>query len=522
MSRRRRRRSRKKSKSNSLQSSNRTSSAGANFVSFILGMATTVMMGLWGYTAINASYAQADIAPSSVPKDDFSPDESYDAVEAMMDSNNIAGVVAMLTELNEWPRDAELPVRVSANRNREKIAKKLLRMDGLSESDRIFAIDSLIEALAAIYGLDYFYNLGDRQVGIQLQKVSESHLNDTDAQIVRSAELALLKYHAFEYLKSKSPSDEQYQSLESKLFKVLDVYSNDTYALSNVKLIFKSMSRFKPDLCLKMTKLLVGKRKEYTGTKVDQLVADLADASILLETRYETLFENRWVNGQAGRDQLMRVSMKLISDKSAGRSVIEKVDQVAQWFEQQNKLDRAREIYQALLDEADRPDDPVAIKTAKKLGRNGLTRCDALGQPIVFSGVDIDGRPLSKERFRGRIIAVIFWSVKDAASIEELVQLHKERAQYSSLPADIISVCIEQNPGKVFSETVEQLTRFRNCDPAKYRSEGIPFTKQVPVTRVPQILLIDQQGNISDTNVPGDNLRSHIEHLASRRFPTET
>jgi len=480
-------------------------------------MATTVMLALWGYTASKASYAQADIAPTENIKSNIASGESYDEVEALMDSNNIAGVVAKLSELNKWPKDAELPVRVSANRNREKIAKKLLRMDGLSESDRVFAIDALIESLAAIYGLDFYYNLNDRLIADQFQTVAQSHLNDTDDKIVRSAELALLKLHAFEFLKSKSPSDEQYQGLEDSVFHFLTAYSNDSLALSNVKLIFKSMSHFKPDVCVKLTNLLVGKRTEYTGTKADQLVADLADASLMLETRYETLFENRWVNGQAGRDQLMRVSLKLLSNQSAGRAVIEKVDQVAQWFEQQNKLDRAGEIYQALVDEANRPNDPVATKTANKLGRNGLIRCDAVGQAIEFTGVDIQGRPLSTARFKGRIVAVVFWSVNDTDSIDELVQLHREKAQYSSLPAETIAICIENNPGKVFVKTVESLKRFIICDPAEYSSAGIPFMKQVPVTQVPQIILIDPNGNLSDTNVPGDNLRSHIEHLASKR-----
>lgn len=515
MSRRRKRKSRKKR--DIIQSGKKTGSAGANFLSFILGMATTVAICLWGYTAITTEYVQAELAPAPSDKNDVFSSDGYDEIEALMDSDDVSEVVTKLAELNEWPRDAELPVRVSANRNREKIAKKILRMDGLKESDRVFAIDSLIEALSAIYGLDYFYRLGDQQVSIRLRDVAESHMNDTNAQVVRAADLALLKYHSFEYVKQKAPTDEHYQSLESALFKVLDVYSNDNYALSNIRLIFKSLSRFKPDLSIKLTNLLLGKRPEYAGTKVDQLIADLADAAILLKTRYVTMFENRWVNGRAGRDQLLRESLKLLSNESAGRAVIDQVDEVAQWFEQQNKIERAREIYQAMVDEADRPDNSVATKTATMLGQNGLIRCDSVGTPAVFSGVDIKGRPISKQRYSGRIVAVVFWSVDDAASTDELLQLHQERTQYSSLPVDIIDVCIERNPGPKFAEMVKQLSRFQSCNPAKYNAGGVPFTKQVPITRVPQILLIDQQGIISDTNVPSDNLRSHIEHLASKR-----
>ena len=520
MPRRRKRRSRNK-KRDAIQTGKRTSSAGANFMSFILGMATTAVLCMWGYTVINTESVQADIAPTPLAQNDTQNDkfssDGYDEIAALMDSDNVSVAVAKLADLNDWPRAAELPVRVSANRDREKVAKKILRMDGLKESDRVFAIDSLIEALSAIYGLDYYYNLGDRQVSVQLREVAESHVNDTNAQVVRAAELAILKHDAFEHVKLKAPSDESYQTLESTLLKVLDRYKNDNFALSNIRLIFKHFGRSKPDLSLKLTELLQAKRREFAGSKVEQLVADLTDAAILQQTRYATMFENRWVNGQAGRDQLLRVSRKLLANKSAGRSVIEKVDQVAQWFEQQNKIGRARQIYRAMLDEADRSDSPIAMRTAKTLGQNGLTRCDAIGQPAVFSGVDIEGRPLTRQRFSGRIVAVIFWSVKDAGAKEELLKLHKERTQYSSLPADVVDVCIERNPGKEFAETVQNLTRFKSCNPAKYGADGVPFTKQVPITRVPQILLIDQQGNISDTNVPSDNLRSHIEHLASQR-----
>lgn len=513
MARRRKRRS--SQKKDTIQGKRRTSSAGANFLSFILGMATTVMLALWGYSVINADYATADIAPATVTGSNGVLGENYDEIDALMESNTPSEVSAKLMKLNDWPRDAELPVRVSANRSREKVAKKLLRMKGIRETDRIFAIDSLIEALSAIYGLDLFYNLHDKQIGIQLKEVAEQHLTDTSSQVVRSANLALLKYNAFEYVKYRK--DELYQPLEDSLFQVLAEYPDDIYSVSNVRLIFKSLTKLHPDVCVKLTNLLVKKRPEYVGTKADQLVADLADASILLETRYATMFENRWVNGKAGRDQLLRTSLKLISDKSAGRSVIEQVDMVAQWFEQQNKLDQALQIYQVMVDEADRPDNPVATETAERLGRNGLTRCDALGKPANFSGVDIKGRPISAGRFKGKIVAVVFWSLKDEASQKELIQLHQEKTLYSSQPAEIIAVCIDEKPGREFGKLAGQLFRFHSCDPASYVAEGIPFTQQVPVTRVPHILLIDQKGIISDTSVPGDNLRAHIEHLTTKR-----
>ena len=518
MSRRRKRR-RKSSRSRShIQASKKTSSPAANFLSFIFGMATTVVLSLWGYTALNTEYAQADTAPQETATKNlgFSSD-GYDEMGALLDSDNVQRVVAKLVDLNDWPRGAELPVRVSANRNREKLAKKLLRMDGLKEADRVFAIDSLINALAAIYGLDYFYSMGDKRASEELREVAESHVNDTNAQVVRAADLALLKYHTFEYIKLKKPLEERYQTVESSLLKVLDSYPNDESTVSDVKLIFNSLRKRGTRLNAKLTKLLVKKRPDYANTRVDRLIADLIDASLMQGTRYVTKFENRWVDGQAGRDQLLSISLELISNKSTGEDVIKQVDRVAQWFEQQNRIERAREIYQTMADEAERPNNPAAMKTASRLGQNGLTRCDALGKAAVFSGSDIEGRPLTKNRFSGRIVAVIFWSLKDAASKEELLQLHRERAQYSSLPADIVAVCIDRNPGTEFGEIVSQMIRFKSCDPAKYGADGIPFTKQVPVTQVPQILLIDQQGNISDTNVPSDNLRSHIEHLASKR-----
>ena len=513
MARRRKRRSRKKN--DVIQTKKRTSSAGANFLSFIFGMATTVTLVLWSFSTINSRSAQADTAPDSDTAKKSVLGQDYDELEALMESRNVPEVSAKLMDLNDWPRGAELPVRVSSNRDREKVAKKLLRMDGIAESDRIFAIESLIEALAAIYGLDLFYNLNDKQIGDQLKEVAEQHINDTNEQVVRSSNLALLKYHAFEFVKYRK--EDQYDALEESLFSILDQYPNDGYTISNVRLIFKSLTRLHPDVSGKLTKLLLKKRNQYTGTRADQLVADLADASTLLETRYETMFANRWVNGKAGREQLLETSLKLVSDKSAGRALLEQVDKVAQWFEQQNNLDQAREIYQALLDEADRPDNPLATKTSRLLGQNGLTRCNSLGQPARFSGVDIRGRPITEARFKGRIVAVVFWSLKSSASQKELRQLHQEKTQISSQPADILAVCIDKDPGPEFGKLAEQLFRFNSFDPAKYGDTGIPFSGQVPVTRVPHIMLINQQGIICDTNVPGNNLRSHIEYLSTKR-----
>jgi hypothetical protein len=469
-------------------------------LAFVLGIGTTVMGTLAGYAAYHAEPVEAKrVVDGAVIVTDGLNTETKQ-FNSLLRSNDVAEVADTLLELNNWPRKARLPVKISANRKREQLANKLLSMDGISETDRELAIDSMIESLTAIYGLDLFHDLKDRQIGEELSGVAGQYVDDPSPSIRRSARLAMLKYHAFEYLKYRRP--ELHQPMEDSLLKMLSDYPNDPFVQSNVKLVFKRIAQIDPNTYKRLSQALLAKRSEFEGTGVMPMLVGLGDRMVLLETRYTEQFENRWVNGAEGQRQLLETSLQLAREPSVGIDVIEEIDRVGQWFESVNKLDQARQIFQALASSPQRFGGDEATRLSKTLGEQGLTRCGSLGKPAEFTGYDVRGRALTAERFRGRVVVVVFWSVRDSESKQEMRLLHSEKGFYGSLPVDVIAVCVDRDPTKSFGATIETLNRFICTDPAKYGESGIPFTKQCPISRVPQIMLINQQGQLVDANVP--------------------
>ncbi len=69
---------------------------------------------------------------------------------------NAEQLETLLIQLNEWDRRADLPIRISQNKNRIKVAEQLLQLP-ISGPRRKLAVDSKLAALSALYGL-YFRN----------------------------------------------------------------------------------------------------------------------------------------------------------------------------------------------------------------------------------------------------------------------------------------------------------------------------------------------------------------------------
>ena len=203
------------------------------------------------------------------PKPDAEKDEYLQAIE----SDDPEVVFDALTKANDWPRTAEVPVRISENRKRVHLADRLLGLGEPASNHRAFAIDSKIEALAAIYGLDLFYNLGDKEIGKELRDCCRQFADDADVLVQRNARLGLLKYYVFEHIKNNA--DQEADAAKAEMLEVLKRFPNDDVCLDTVGLILKSAARLKKPFRIELIEFLQSNIDQFKGTATENFILDI-------------------------------------------------------------------------------------------------------------------------------------------------------------------------------------------------------------------------------------------------------
>ena len=386
----------------------------------------------------------------------------------------------------------------------------------LSPSQRELAANSKIEALSAIYGMDFLYERKSPTAGPDLRSAAETFRQDSNQKIAQTAKLAIVKVDAFEFIKNGSVGD--LQPTLDQIIALLREDPNNEFLIANIRLIVISLFQFDRESALKLMRNLEAVGPEFESSKASSLFLFLSDQIRLAKSDISGLFENRWVNGQAGQRELRKTTIHLAADPAGGLEVLNMIDQVASWFEQDNQYENAQQIYQALLDSAEHRQNVEVALAAQKFGRNGLTRCQLAGKKLEFKAKLDSGDTLTSNDLENRIVVVIFFSLEDQGSVSDLNAFHGKCADFNGKQITVLAYCVDDK----FDSSIQTLRRripgfmLLINQPAE---TGYPtLLQQCPVSKLPHALLIDHLGRVDDVNVSMDELKTATQYLANRRF----
>lgn len=204
-----------------------------NFISFVAGMVTSLML---------ISLAIAGFRPNDVPEPVVVPKFST-VGEGILGVSDFDKLIAEGTEdelanylktLNNWPKNASLPIKIDFHQKRIAVADRLLEMN-CSELRRLIAIESKIQASSQFYGLDFLYEMHLPEAHQALQSAATEYLDESDISIRREAKLANAKLNVFEYAKHKG--DEKFDAAVKSVLEAINSFPDDPYVVDNVRLL---------------------------------------------------------------------------------------------------------------------------------------------------------------------------------------------------------------------------------------------------------------------------------------------
>ena len=178
--------------------------------------------------------------------------------------------------------------------------------------------------------------------------------------------------------------------------------------------------------------------------------------------------------------------------------------QVFENFEKQNPknrfvLERLAKIHK------ERGDAELALEYRKKY----VPGLAFLGEMVPdFSATDLEGKPISFEAYRGKVVLVDFWAVWCGPCVAEMPNVKKVYEKYKEEGFDIIGISLDNDETRLRDFLKKNEIPWRQV----YSGMGwdSPVAQQYGIYSIPNMWLIDKEGKLISNYARGEKLESMV------------
>ncbi len=188
-------------------------------------------------------------------------------------------------------------------------------------------------------------------------------------------------------------------------------------------------------------------------------------------------------------------------------------------LESRNRVEEMLELFDELLEhhKENRTIFQHLSRIHKKLGNDELAleyqkKADPLSsiRKIIpdFSAKDLDGKPISLEAYRGKVVLLDFWAVWCGPCIAEMPNIKKVYNTYKDKGFEVIGISLDIDEAKLRDFLKENDIPWRQVFDGQGRNSAIP--QQYGIRSIPSMWLIDKDGKLISNNARGEKLENMV------------
>ena len=179
--------------------------------------------------------------------------------------------------------------------------------------------------------------------------------------------------------------------------------------------------------------------------------------------------------------------------------------QLGSQYELAGDIKRARGWYEANVKKF--ADTPGAQKSAGALYRMGLA-----GKSLTLSGDAIGGGKVDLSKYRGKVVAVVFWATWQPQFVEKLPELIDLKKKYGQNGFEVVGVNLDVAGVRVPQFLIEQNVNFPSINAGPQGTES-PLARRFGLVQIPTIMLVDKAGRVVDASVAIEQLENQVPRL---------
>ena len=472
----------------------------------ICGMVTTLLL-IFGVFDIGSD-------PAKVQKVD---NELAKRKEARDEADRADTIDEMLIELASLRtrQSSSILESVSICEKRIDVSGEILAREFDDPKIRQRAISEGLLARVKLYGIDFINDLGIEGCSEDLETAYLPYLDDEDSEVYSNARVALLTHRSFEQLKSKDGNVDELFQLFSDTIRRFD---KDDYVAPMIEAHLFVLVEKEPEYAANLFRRL--REKNPVGTlspNMEERFHNIADLLLLKAENFERKFANRWANGKTGRAELVATASRLLDHSGVGISLVKEIAKLSNWFEQNEFLEEAQSVYQAIVSSVKNENVLQEYRSScSQLADAGLKRCDLKGQKVEYRGMDSVGMPLMADELNRNVTLVVYWSAASKRSLLLLDSLNESARQIEKKPVSSLAVCVDEELPQNVSLMKSKSSSIRLIK-SKLDGETNPLLEACPPGPMPHLMLVNFGGVVENVNLDATQAMDKVIGLLINR-----
>jgi len=144
-----------------------------------------------------------------------------------------------------------------------------------------------------------------------------------------------------------------------------------------------------------------------------------------------------------------------------------------------------------------------------------LRRLKLQGQPLKLAGPTLDGGFVSVEKFKGKVVLVVFWGTQANAFVEQIPRLNQLREKYSRHELEIVGVNLDEEEPSIDAFLEKHVLDWPQIFYSDREKRGWknPTVIYYGIKNIPTAWLVDQEGIVIDTQVSFATVDAKLKSL---------
>ncbi|MCC6492134.1 MAG: redoxin domain-containing protein [Pirellulales bacterium] len=197
-----------------------------------------------------------------------------------------------------------------------------------------------------------------------------------------------------------------------------------------------------------------------------------------------------------------------VDKHQSSEHVAEALLQLAMASEFAGNAEAAQKSYERIA--KDFPKSPHAAKA-----QGAVRRLTSVGKPLALKGTDVGGAAVDLAQYRGKVVAVHYWSTSGASASDDHERLNDLYNKYGGAKFDVVGISLDYSKDDVLQYLkTTQAPGKQIFEPGGFENR---LAIEMGVITSPLIMLVDAKGNVVSADVQLMELEGELKKLLSER-----